>query len=112
MKGDCNTFKQLICFIKSIIRNVYIIERDNLLSILTMIDLARSTHGIMRDCNTDITTHGTCVIDQKLSMQKMNIRSLRKTEYVGVSECLPNPIYFELSMSAGIEKCKLIILNL
>ena len=47
----------------------------------------------------EITSFGTGVINQKLSMQKINTRSSTETKHVGTSEYLPKSIFFELFMN-------------
>ena len=89
-----------MCFIKYTATDVRIIGADNLLNMLVMIDLAHAVHQNMRGHTGEITTFGTSVIDQKLSMQKMNTRSSTETKHVGMSEYLPKLIFFELFMNA------------
>ena len=101
---DKDDWCKLVCvmsWLEQMVEDVRIIGADDLHRMLTFIDSAHAVHPNMRGhTGAGLTTFGTGIIDQKLSKQKMNMRSSTETEEVGTSEYLPKNIYFKMFMEA------------
>jgi len=65
-------FKHLMCWVKKTKTDVRTIRADDLLNMIVMIDPAHAVHNDMRGHTGGVTFFGTRIIDQKLSIQKMN----------------------------------------
>ena len=108
---DWGKLKRLLRFLNQTIDDERIMGADDLLSLLTWIDVSYGVHTDMKGHTGGAMSFGTGIVHGKASKQKLNTKSSTETEVVGTSDYLPYNIWIMYFMEHQGYKLKNNTLN-
>ena len=106
MSTDWTNLVRLMSFLKSTRCDRRIIGADSLNSLRTFVDTSYAVHTNMRGHTGGAMTLGWGMVHARASKQKLNAKSSRETEVIGVSEYIPFKIWLTNFLEAHGYKLK------